>query len=176
MEVNGTEEKGGRVPSPVKGLLSHVQMSIYSFWQNGQLILARFCRRAMGVWEWITEGILRICMGRGGKAPSQRSIEQVMERPGRWSGECVEVQRGPSGKARGNGKSPPIHHALSSVKPDWGLVLQTQAAAFCTVRLQREAPYMVPIECLLSSVRFSSKLHHNRSPNKWNRLHGTLTL
>lgn len=51
MEVNGTEEKGGRVRSPVKGLLSHVQMSIYSFWQNGQLTLARFGRRAVRIWK-----------------------------------------------------------------------------------------------------------------------------
>lgn len=71
MEVNGTEEKGGRVPSSVKGLLSHVQISIYSFWQDGQLIPARFCRRAVGVWKWTTEGILRIYMGRGREAQSQ---------------------------------------------------------------------------------------------------------
>lgn len=51
MEVNGIEEKGGRVRSPVKGLLSHVQMSIYSFWQNGQLTLARFCKRAVRIWK-----------------------------------------------------------------------------------------------------------------------------
>jgi hypothetical protein len=96
MEVNGTEG-GGRVPSPVKGLLSHVQMSIYSFWQNGQLILARFCRRAVGVWKWITEGILRIYMGMGGEAQSQlvyRTSDGKTREMGWHVWRCKEAQQG----------------------------------------------------------------------------------
>lgn len=102
MEVNGTEEKGGRVRSPVKGLLSHVQMSIYSFWQNGQLTLARFCKRAVRLWKEISEDILRVYVGRGakGRGSTESTREQVMERTERWNGRCggAEAQHGKHGE------------------------------------------------------------------------------
>lgn len=79
-----------------------------------------------------------------------------MERPGRWDVMCGGAKR-PSREGTVRNLAL-IHHALSSVKQGLGTCTADPSCSFCTARLQGEA-YMFPTECLLSSVRFSFKLH-----------------
>jgi hypothetical protein len=57
-------------------------------------------------------------------------------------------------------KSPSHPPCIQLSEADWGLVLQTQAAASVLLGCRERLFPMFPSECLLRTVRSSSKLHH----------------